>query len=412
MRAPSRFILAPALLALLAALPGCGGGSTASSTSGTVTIYSSQPLQGGLRTLGEQLANAEELALEQAGHRAGDFNVVLRTLDDSSAETGNWDPGQTAANAREVANDPTAIAYLGDMNSGANAISIPILNVGGVPQVSGTATAVGLTSDGPGADVGEPGKYYPTGQRTFIRVVPSDSVQGRALVALMRDQSCKRAFVLSDQEVYGAGLARDVVHYAPAAGLTILGVSGVDATARTYARLSAQLAARHVDCALYAGTSSSNAVQLFKDLSNAMPNAQLFGPDADENSSFYDFREGGIPPQVASHTMVSAPTMPISNYPEAGQQFFRDYQKRFGETPDAYALYAYESMRLVLDAIKAAGPQGANRAAVLRELFATRDRDSALGTYSIDGNGDTTLTDYGVYRIVNGHLVFDHRITA
>ena len=32
---------------------------------------------------------------------------------------------------------------------------------------------------------------------------------------------------------------------------------------------------------------------------------------------------------------------------------------------------------------------------------------SALGTYDIDENGDTTLTDYGLYKIENGKLVFD-----
>jgi branched-chain amino acid transport system substrate-binding protein len=29
-----------------------------------------------------------------------------------------------------------------------------------------------------------------------------------------------------------------------------------------------------------------------------------------------------------------------------------------------------------------------------------------LGTYSIDSNGDTTITDYGSYKIVNGKSVF------
>ncbi len=30
-----------------------------------------------------------------------------------------------------------------------------------------------------------------------------------------------------------------------------------------------------------------------------------------------------------------------------------------------------------------------------------------LGTYDIDENGDTTLTDYGSYRVKGGQLVFD-----
>jgi len=45
-------------------------------------------------------------------------------------------------------------------------------------------------------------------------------------------------------------------------------------------------------------------------------------------------------------------------------------------------------------------------------LFATRDRRSVLGTYSIDPNGDTTLRRYGVYGIVAGRLTFWQAIAA
>ena len=35
-----------------------------------------------------------------------------------------------------------------------------------------------------------------------------------------------------------------------------------------------------------------------------------------------------------------------------------------------------------------------------------------LGTYSIDENGDTTLTDYGIYTIEDGELTFDKTVKA
>ena len=35
-----------------------------------------------------------------------------------------------------------------------------------------------------------------------------------------------------------------------------------------------------------------------------------------------------------------------------------------------------------------------------------------LGTYSIDENGDTTLTDYGVYKIEDGEQVFLETVKA
>jgi branched-chain amino acid transport system substrate-binding protein len=78
---------------------------------------------------------------------------------------------------------------------------------------------------------------------------------------------------------------------------------------------------------------------------------------------------------------------------------------RFGHAPAPYAEYGYEAMALVLDAMRRAGPQADSRDAVRRELFATRDRDSVLGRYSIDRFGDTTLATYGALRVRHGRLV-------
>ena len=46
------------------------------------------------------------------------------------------------------------------------------------------------------------------------------------------------------------------------------------------------------------------------------------------------------------------------------------------------------------------------RSKVLRAIFDTRDRRSVLGTYSITPTGDTTIRRYGVWRVVDGNLVF------
>jgi branched-chain amino acid transport system substrate-binding protein len=48
----------------------------------------------------------------------------------------------------------------------------------------------------------------------------------------------------------------------------------------------------------------------------------------------------------------------------------------------------------------------------LKEIFATKRPDSVLGNYEIDDNGDTTLTDYGVYKIEGGKLAFQRTVEA
>jgi branched-chain amino acid transport system substrate-binding protein len=69
-------------------------------------------------------------------------------------------------------------------------------------------------------------------------------------------------------------------------------------------------------------------------------------------------------------------------------------------------------MSVILDAIKAAGDKGNDRDEVLKQIFATNRPDSVLGKYSIDKNGDTTLTDYGVYKVAGGKLVFQRTVEA
>ena len=100
-----------------------------------------------------------------------------------------------------------------------------------------------------------------------------------------------------------------------------------------------------------------------------------------------------------------------SDYPQAGKEFFKAFTQKYGvKNPDPYAIYGYEAMSLALDAIKRSGD--GSRENILKAIFATKDRSSVLGTYSIDENGDTTLTDYGVYSVSGGELKFDQTIKA
>ena len=64
------------------------------------------------------------------------------------------------------------------------------------------------------------------------------------------------------------------------------------------------------------------------------------------------------------------------------------------------------------DVIKVERSKTGERPDIIKALFATKDRPSVLGTYSIDENGDTTLTDYGVYSVKDGEMVFDQTIKA
>jgi branched-chain amino acid transport system substrate-binding protein len=392
-----------------------GGDTTAEGGggSGSVNIYSSLPLQGASEAQTKAMVQGIELALEQAGNKAGNISVKYTSLDDSTAQAGTWTPEATSANARKVAQDEKAVAYIGEFNSGASAISMPILNEAQVPQISPANTAVGLTTNEPGADKGEPEKYYPEGleRRHYLRIVPKDTIQGAALATIMKEDGCKNVAMANDKEVYGAGLGRNIEGSLEQQGVKLAFNEGIDPKASNYRSLAARAKSANADCFVFSGITANGSVQIFKDFAAALPQAKLYGPDGVAESGFADPKEGGIPANVGKRVKVTVATLNPESYPPEGQQFFSEFEKKYGEkNPDPYSIYGYEAAQLVLDAIERAG--STNKEDVLKALFETKDRESVLGTYSIDENGDTTLTDYGVYAIEDGELKFDKTVKA
>ena len=126
-----------------------GGGAVAGaqreSGAEPFTIYSSLPLQGDSRPQSADVTRAIRMALRDNGGRAGRHRVKYISLDDASPACRRWVLERVAVNARKAASNPRTIAYLGEFNSGASAVSMPILNRAGVLQVSPSNTIVGLT---------------------------------------------------------------------------------------------------------------------------------------------------------------------------------------------------------------------------------------------------------------------------
>jgi len=385
-----------------------GGGETSSEGGGgSLTVYSSLPLQGASRPQSEDVIKGIKLALQQKGGKCGDFSIKYESLDDATAAAGQWEAGQTSANARKVAQDDSAIAYIGEFNSGASAISIPITNEAGILHISPSNTAVGLTKE-LGAEPGEPDKYYPTGERNYGRVVPADFIQGAAQAQYMKDEGVTSVYILDDAEVYGKGVAKNTQASAEELGIEIAGEDSWDGNQANYRALAAKIKDSGADAVFTGGIIDNNAPQLYKDLHAAMPDAKLFGPDGVAISDFTK----GIPPEVQAQTFLTVAFLPPEELPPAGQQFYKDYEAEYSEPQDEidpYAVFGYEAMAVACDAIAQGGD---DKQAVIDAFFATKGRESPLGTYDIDADGDTTLTDYGAFRAEGGKLVFEKVIKA
>ncbi len=394
--------------ALAFGVTACGSSDSGGGGGGKkVTIYSSLPLQGTSRPQNLDVIKGMKLALSQAGGKGGDCTVTYKSLDDATAQAGQWDPGATSANARKAAQDKSAVALLGEFNSGASAISIPITNEAGLLQISPANTALELTKDAGPNDKGAPEKYYPSGKRTYARVVPADQIQGAAQADWQKELGVKKLYVLNDKQVYGIGVAKTTSDAAKRNGIEVLGNDGIDPKAANYRSLAAKVKSSGADAVFFGGITNNNAAQLFKDLGAALPNAKLFGPDGVAETTFTK----ELPPDVQKRTYITVATIDPKDYGPEGQKFFKDYAAKYGDkNPQPYAIYGYEAMALALDAMKRAGSKCSDRQAVVDQVFQTKGRKGVAGTYDIDKEGDVNTNSFGRNLVKNGDLSYNKTV--
>ncbi|HTT29037.1 MAG TPA: branched-chain amino acid ABC transporter substrate-binding protein [Solirubrobacteraceae bacterium] len=428
-----RFVLGKALTGLLVtgavlAIAACGSSSKTTSSSGgaasssgsssssggkTIDIYSDLPLTGAVTAQTVPALNGEKLALKQAGYKAGQWKVNFISLNDATATSPtNYDLNVCQANARKAATDPKAVYMVGPFNSGCAEVEIPITNQGGLAQVSPANTYPGLTTNDPGTASGEPQKYYPTGKRTYLRIVPRDTIQGQAGLVAMKQEGCTRVAVADDKTPYGVGLATQVQLHGKDNGITVTGVTPLDPTSPNFRSYASTVKASGANC-VYTAFDPPGEVELVKDINAAVPTAKIFGGDGVCSGGETNPKMGGFPASIAPLFFCTVATQGLTTYP-GGKAFLAAYKSAYGvSSPDPYSIYGYEDMQLALRTIAKLGAQGDSKSAVVAALFATKNYQGTIGTYGFDANGDTTLKSYGLYKVgSDGNPLFFKTITV
>jgi branched-chain amino acid transport system substrate-binding protein len=422
-------VKAVALVGLFAALAvvaaGCGGGgkkssgttSTGTSGGGKVTalpasscssiyyqgsgspdyiIASDLPLQGAGRAQTTQMVQAIQYALKSRNFTAGGKKIGYQSCDDSTAQAGAWDSAKCAANARAYAGNKSVIGVVGTFNSGCAKIIVPVLNranPGPLGMVSPANTSPGLTTTGPGAEPGEPDKYYPTGTRNYARVVANDQIQGPADAMYAQQIGIKKIFILNDKQTYGFGVATTFRGAAKKLNLQVAGFKGWDAKQSSYEALANAIKATGADGVFLGGIICNNGAKLIKDLKAGVPNATLIAPDG-----FSDPKSNG---STFDGSYVSVAGEPPTGLKGEGKTFVTDFGNQIGQTPNPYSQYGAQAMDVMLDAIS---KSDGSRAKVAAALFGLKVTNGILGTFTINDKGDTSLTPITIYQQKSGKL--------
>jgi branched-chain amino acid transport system substrate-binding protein len=346
---------------LVAVLSGCTApaSSTVTTPGKALTIYTSVPPGGTGDQRVQDVLAAEQLALKQLGAQVGGYTISLRVVQGK----------KISDNARTAVEDPHAIAYLGEVVPGQSADSVGITNALQLPELSPTDTAQALTQS-TSAVAGSPKLYYEsysTYGQTFARLVPTTSTEASALIKEMGLLGVKSLYLATDGSDYGNALAA-----------AVRGVAG---------SISIQSSPSGADAVLAATDSQGTAARVLNAAAAGSPTAKLFGPSALDDQALVSL----LSPAAQRNLYISAPGFLTNQLTSAGQSFVSSFKASYQHDPAPEAIFGYEAMSAVLGALRQAGSAANNRATVLHDLLARNETASVLGSYRLQGSGDTTL---------------------
>ena len=155
------------------------------------------------------------------------------------------------------------------------------------------------------------------------------------------------------------------------------------------------------DLVYYGGTTQTKGGQICKELFAAGFKGKMMVPDGCMEEAFI---QAAGPENANDKVFITFGGVLPENQVGKGKEFVDKYKAKFNRMPEAYAIYAYEAAKVALEAIRKAGKK--DRAAIVDAALAIKDFPGALGTWSFDENGDTTLTQLSGSTIKDGKFTF------
>ena len=367
--------------------------------SGNLLIASDLPLQGSSRVQTIQMTKAIAFVLNQAGWKAGNYTVAYQSCDDSTAQAGKWDSATCQSNATNYAANASVVGVIGNVQLRLCGDRDPDRQpCGERPTRDGQPGEHLCRPDafGPGAAVGEPQKYYPTGNAQLRARCRGGRLPGCSRRDAREAARDKSLYVINDKEAYGSGVATNTANAAKKLGIKIIKDTAYDPKATSFSALALNIKASGAQGVFIGGLICENGGKLVHDIITGDPGVKLILPDGFTPVSATVQQSGG----TANGAYFSVAGLPNTELPASGQSFVKAFSKaEGGATVDPYSVYAASAAQVMLQAI---GNSDGTRAGVNKALFKVSISNGYVGPISFNKNGDISENPVTIYKAVKG----------
>ena len=368
--------------------PGSSGGTGGR----TVYIGIELPQQGSELAGAEPVINGIQLAIKDAGGKAGNYTVESpKSVNYDDAKDGKHDPNTGAQNMTALVGNDQVVAVIGPLNSNVAAVQIPISNEAGLLQCSPANTNEGLTKPEFGGL--EKRKAHPD-KINYVRVVTTDDKQGPAAAKYILEVLKKtKVYIIDDTETFGKGIADNFSKYLTDNGGTVVQRDGIPSTVTDYSPYLTKAKAANPEAIYFGGVTASGGARILKAAVQAgLGDIPFIGPDgiydggADTKDSFLN-----LAGDDAKNAFATAAA--VGDYPGKAD-FEAKYKAAYGKDPTGYSATGYACAQVILNALGRAGDTPDNK--TLREKLRVAAVDptvtykSVIGEFKFDANGDTS----------------------
>ena len=367
------------------------GGASAPAGNTTVTLGVDLPLSGAETPNGQPTLNGIQLAVDE--NPVPGYTVKVVAKDD--ALNGVHDPQTGATNIGQLVNDSSVFGVVGPFNSNVAQAEIPVSNAAGLLQCSPANTNPGLTKGAAGLQL----RSTHPDQIAYVRVATTDDIQGQAGADIAYNVvGARSAYIVDDTETYGKGLADQFETTFKALGGTIVGHDGVGKSGQSdFTALLTAAKAKNPQFVYFGGVTATGGGLLRKQMAQlGMANIPFGGGDgisdgsaATANSFLNVAGPAGDP---NTYMTVAA----VSLIPDKAK-FDADYKAKYGSEAGAYSASGYACTQILLQALKAVGPDRAKVRAYVTAQNPAPTFNTVLGNITFDANGDTSqhiISDY------------------
>ena len=347
------------------------------------------------------MVQAIEFVLRRHHFRAGRYGIAYQACDDATVAAGSYTAEKCAANAKTYAAAAAVIGVIGPVNSGCASSQIAVANGarrGPLAMVSPTASYVGLTRSGPGVDPQDPGRYYPTGIRSFARVYPPDDAQGAAGAVLAKRRRVQRAYVFESDanEQYGVALGDSFAKAARALGIHVDGPHAPSPKQDGYRSLAQRLRSGGIDGIYLAGLNDERSAEFMRAARAAIGRRLVvIAPDSFLPASNQVHAIGKA--AIGMYVTGGVVSDPLNQLPPTGRRFAREFSAtQSRRNVNFFAPYAAQAAEVLLQAI---AHSDGTRASVTHQLLSVRIRDGIFGSVAFDRGGDLKSILFPIFRV-------------